>query len=247
MDPPTAPPPVCTRPDASRAFARGLVLVQLGVRASVDLQANHPEARDAYQEILGWLENRPFTEELEAPELARLSTPLGELSREEVLACSTEFEAAGVLGWALGFLPPPPLQGPVRAPEVVHAFGLRNPALLARLLQHLNLRPRAELDREQQRLELVAQRLVRRWMGSLASPEGCQERWSDQAREAGLPLLAGDLTLEGLPVTEAGDAQVARALQTLGPRRRALSWLQGDAVLYSQAPDLELPRRLTLS
>jgi hypothetical protein len=217
------------------------------MRASVDLQAHHPGAQDALAEIRGWLENRPFTEEIESREMERLLVPLGELSREQVLECSSEFEAAAQLGWTLDFLPPPPEDRPCQAQDVIQAFGLKNPRLLKILLGNLRLLPLESIARQSRRVDLTYQRLARLWFLDDVGSDPSQERWVQQALEVGLPLIDGDLWIQGTSVKQAPTSLVTRALQSLEPRRRALAWILGDSLLYSRENGLGAAQYLVQS
>jgi hypothetical protein len=218
------------------------------MRASVDLQANHPSAPEHHQEILNWLQVRPFAEEIEGEELKVLSTALGTLSREQVLQSSAEVEAAAIIGWALNLLPHPPHDRPVLALGIRHAFGLENPHLLQRLLQELELQPLGKLQKLSRQLEWICARLQQCWLLPTADFVSAQGR--KEALEIGVPLSQGDLSLQGLPAHQAPSAQIARCLQSLEPRRQALRWLQGGSLLYTRpipSPKWKLPCRLVSS
>lgn len=208
--------------------------MQLGMRASVDLQADHPAAAMALEEIQGWLDNRPFAEEIEERELATLGAPLGKLTPAQVVECSAEFEAAATLGWTLGFLPLPREDQVSPAQVVMEAFGLEDPQLLADRLESLRLRPVEEIHQHAHRLELFYQRLARHCFLAEGAPDPSHEHWLSQAFEVGLPLVAGDLCLHGTPLEQAPPHYVTRTLAALEPRFRALAWVLGDSLLYSR-------------
>lgn len=231
MPPPAAPVPLLP-PQAERVLVRGLILCHLGLRASLDLQAGHDRAAEVLAELGEWTRTDPVVAELEEDELRLLTTPLGALTPAELLECSWEFEAAAVLGWALRLLPLPAHDRLAEAADVLAAFGTEDPAVMRALLGGLRLRPAAEIARAAARNHAVRVRLARRRFQDGARPPG----WTDAAFDAGVPLRAGDLVLDGRPVAEADEARIEECLLATGPRWRAFRWMRGEVLLYSDAP-----------
>lgn len=237
MRPSSRPLPTCTPPDAARVFARGLVLAQLGFRASVDLQASHPAAQAHYEELQQWLRTRQFTSEMESSEQGRLAAPLGELTAEELVELSLEFEAAAVMAWALRFLELPAHDHFVRGREVLDALGMSSPVGMEARLAQLCLRPAAEVHVQSRRVHTIHWRLRRHQLVEDPSAGAASmESWRAEAEELGIELVDGELPVDGVPLTSVAEARARACLGAVEPRHRALNWLQGYYLLYSEVP-----------
>jgi hypothetical protein len=230
----STPPLRCLPPDPERVLIRGLVLCHLGLRASLDLQAGHPRAHELHEELKEWATTHPIPSELEEHELARIMVPLGELRPADLLECTWEFEAAAVMGWALGLIALPTFDELASGDEVLAAFGTDDPQVMRAVLAELDLRPGEDLRAASARNRLVRVRLAEKHFAG----DPPSDAWRAEAFHLGLPLIEGDLALDGRPVSEAPAHRLEECLLATGPRRRAIRWLLGRVMLYSETPRL---------
>lgn len=230
----SSPPMRCLPPDPERVLIRGLVLCHLGLRASLDLQAGHPRAEELHVELKEWATTHPIPSELEEHELARIMVPLGELRPADLLECTWEFEAAAVMGWALGLLALPNFDELASGDEVLAAFGTDDPHVMKAVLAELDLRPTSDLISASARNRLVRVRLAEQHFAG----DGPSEAWRTEAFHLGLPLIDGDLAVDGRAVADSPAHRLEECLLATGPRRRAMRWLLGRVMLYSETPRL---------
>src|SRR5262249_8446928 len=118
------------------------------MRFTAEINANHPRAKDWTAILPQWLDDLDLRSEVEPRDVEILTTPLGELDREQQTDARWCGEATGVLGWALQRGAGPADFDPVDPNKVFPALGFR-PAEMVQgsrdLISGASLRPQDEL------------------------------------------------------------------------------------------------------
>jgi hypothetical protein len=135
-------------PAPIRVARRAVVLYTLTMRFTAESNLNYPKAK-AWLEILPqWLDRLEVGSEVEPRDVEILTTPLGELDREQQADARWSGEASGVLGWALQRVAAPGDFDPVDPNRVFQALGFYPAGMeqsAADLIARASLRPNDEL------------------------------------------------------------------------------------------------------
>src|SRR5262245_5460828 len=135
-------------PAPIRVARRAVILYTLMMRSTAETNPNHPRAKDWLEILPKWLDRLEVGSEVEPWDVEILTTPLGELDREQHADARWCGEATGVLGWALQRVAAPADFDPVDPNEVFRALGF-DPAGMVQgagdLIAGASLRPKDEL------------------------------------------------------------------------------------------------------
>ena len=93
-------------PAPNRVARRAMILYTLIMRFTFETNSNHPWAKGWTEFLPHWLDDLDLRSEVEPRDVEILTTPLGELDREQQTDARWCGEATGVLGWALNASPP---------------------------------------------------------------------------------------------------------------------------------------------
>lgn len=219
-------------PTAARVAARAFVLLAVAYRASMESAAGDPEAADAQREMLKWVQR--VQDEIETREYDLLRAPLGTLERQAKIDASWQGEGAAVLAWALRRYELPAYDTSAEPSEVAERLGFLHEHDVP--LRSSDLRPLEEIDECREKLFAVHWRLREFWR------TGERVDFVRVAREAyfgpldigGLPLIDGDLAIDGKALPDVGNDRCLECLEIASERHRAANWLAGTEIAYSE-------------
>jgi hypothetical protein len=135
-------------PAPSRVARRAVILYTLIMRFTAETNSNHPRAKDWTEILPQWLDELDVRSEVEPRDVEILTTPLGELDREQQTDARWCGEATGVLGWALQRVAAPADFDPVDPNKMFPALGFRPAGIVQGtrdLIAGASLRPNDEL------------------------------------------------------------------------------------------------------
>jgi hypothetical protein len=135
-------------PAPLRVARRAVILYTLMMRFTVETNPNHPKTKQWLEILPQWLDQLDVGSEMEPWDIGILTTPLGELDREQQADARWCGEASGVLGWAIQRVTMPTDFDPVDSNQVFQTLGF-NPVGMVRsaedLLTRASLQPKEEL------------------------------------------------------------------------------------------------------
>ena len=135
-------------PASLRVARRAVILYTLMMRFTAETNPNHPRTKDWLEILPQWLDRLEVGCEVEPWDVEILTTPLGELDREQQADARWCGEATGVLGSALKRVAAPVDFDPVDPNKVFPALGFKGAGLVqcARdIIAGASLRPKDEL------------------------------------------------------------------------------------------------------
>lgn len=223
-----------TPPTAERVAARALVLSAVSCRGCIEEHAGKPGAEELRQEIRGWIEDIGVAAELEQAEAALLSTPLGELDDKTVINATWRSEGMVVLAWALGYVQLPPVHVECEPSDVAHVLGFLHERENTPL--HCpHLRDSAEIEHMMETYLALHWRLV-----EFSIHPGTTDfvRYASDGTLGPLPLdeleiQDRDLAIDGIRIDKVDYAAYRHALSIAQERHKALNWLLGFEMIYS--------------
>jgi hypothetical protein len=206
---------------ADRAAQRAMGLAALVCRAHMETAAADRKAKEMQGLVIGWLEVSGAGAGLDTTEHAFLAAPLGTLGRDARARALWRVEQIGVLAWALG-----------RAPLARHD---ESPAdrWLARKVGFLSadartqialatLRPAGVIGRYAARAVALEARLRSFALDERPMPF---QAFCAEHGITGIPFLAGDLAVAGLPLVAAPLERWQPVLCAAVERSQAARWL----------------------
>ena len=207
-------------------------------RGFIEKAAGNPEAEELRLRAVDWLDKMGVPSEVEPHETALLNAPLGTLSPQQAIKAGWFCEGLAMLAWALQRFPLPEYDKEVDAHAVAEALDfLWDDA--RDLLDDPELRPGTEIQNlEDQMLALhwrVANLQKRlEWFDF----KSFAERSRIGPDQMGLRFVENDLAIGDLPIMQAAESDVDLVNSLAHERQKALDWLLGQEVLYSQVtPD----------
>lgn len=220
-------------PSPNRLAARALVLCAVVARAYLEEGAGDAHTEQLRQQILGWLAQLELLDAPSAREKKLLERPVGRLGQREQVDASWLSEGLAVLAWALGRGDFPQLDDHVDPRRVADSLGFLHEAAGA-LLALPTVRPEQELAIAEARLTLVAERLhaFSQDRARLDLPAMAAGSALGPLVLEGLPLVEGDLRVDGRALSEAPEARWRELLDASVERARAIAWVRGNADLY---------------
>lgn len=250
-----------TPPTAARVARRALALTALTVRAVLEQDAGKRSAAATYRDLLSWVREIGIEEEIEPDEWEVLQRPLGRLEPRQQINSTWRLEGLAVLAWALGLSKLPPhdqlvsmhsLWSGLGWPDSGNASGFMGKLTkltswrglgsagsgnAARLLAAPVLRPRDEIVALRKRLFAIHWRLrnfeLRPEVIDFA--EFARNCWFGPLDVSGLPLVQGDLGLQGERLDRASDDVFSTAHSAAQERHQAANWLCEGPDRYSDA------------
>jgi hypothetical protein len=223
-------------PSPERVACRALALAAVSARAVLEQDAAEDWARESYQEILDWVRDVGFGDELEPDEWTVVQRPLGKLAPQVQIDSTWCIEGLVVLAWALGRFDLPPHDELVDVNGVWHSLGLNDVAAGRAVLDRPQLRSRDEIRTLRNRLFAVHWRLrnygLRPEVTDFA--EFARTCWFGPLDISGLPLVRGDLALNGRRIDQSPPDALAKASSAAQERHRAVIWLWEGPERYSE-------------
>jgi hypothetical protein len=214
-------------PMVGRVHHRALALLAIAQRALMGLGVVHD---DELVNLLSWLHRHDLAGELETNERALLVAPLGQERGFHVGLTSWRTEGAALLAWSLGLLELPRFDERADRTELHTALGFLAP----RLPTGLQVRAPHELTRMAHQISLVHWRLRAMPARRIDLAHKARDRRGSAVDLTGVPLIDGDLAIQGIRIAEAPVEAIDRSLLIVKERHRAINWLLGSAERYDE-------------
>jgi hypothetical protein len=217
-------------PSAERVHRRALALAYLACRAMIDAD---PRAEGMADSILTSVRKAGLHDAFEPCECRLLHAPFGTITDVERVGTSWLVEGVAVLAWALGKVEPPAFATKCASAPVSIALGMFRPGT-KKTLSEAAFRDADEIE------SLALSYLALNWrIGKhIESPEkldfAAQIKHPDGLHLLvdGLELRDGDLTIDGLELSQLSEARFCEVFTIIRERFNAFKWLQGYASLY---------------
>lgn len=226
-------------PDAARVAQRAIALTAVTTRAILEQDAGDPNARGFHGRLLDWVEAVGVGDELEPDEWQALQSPVGRLEQRAQIESTWRLEGLVVLAWALGRFEIPAHDELVDFNAMWGALGLLKDEEASELLERPVLRSREELGALRRRLFALHWRLrnfsLRPEVMDFA--KFAAECWFGPLDITGLPLVDGDLAVQGERLDRASPEAVSAARSTAFERHRAANWLWEGPERFSEASE----------
>lgn len=223
-------------PTAERVVRRALALTAVTARAILEQDPN-PEAAKTYQDLLAWVRDLGIDDEFEPDEWEVLQRPLGRLDAPAQINSTWRLEGLVVLAWALGRFDVPPHDQLVELNPLWRSLGLLDAKAARALLAKPTVRPRADIGALRNRLLALHWRLRNFHLnpGVMDFTEYARTCWFGPLDVTGLPLVEGDLGLQGERLDRAADDVFSSAHSAAQERHQAANWLCEGPERYSEA------------
>lgn len=221
-------------PSRTRVVHRALALCAVTARGFWEGEEGEAAAT-RIAEMRRWLTVTGVEDELEPDEVRILWTPHRKLSPRDVVTSTWRSEGLAVLAWYLGVAALPQHDALcytldlyevldfMRAPptKLVERAVVRDDEAVAKMASQL-------LGLHWRMREL---RLRGKPMDFRSFARSC---WFGTMDVEGVPFAGDDLAVNGVPVAEAKEADVARTMSIAYERHLAINWLRGFHVVYSE-------------
>ena len=217
-------------PSAQRVLHRAIVLMALSMRSTLEDEHDVAEARSRQRRLRAWLEEVGASSELERFERLLLEAEIGALAPQQAIDASWGTEGAVVLAWAIGRVQLPPFDRPCDPSDLAERLGMLAPPSSG----EASLRSESEVEALGRKLFTIHWRLREYSL----RPERLDFR-AVAARTRfglepdGLPLVEGDLAIDGAPLSTVPEHRWREVLGIAGERHRGVNWLLGFERLYS--------------
>ena len=220
-------------PAPVRVARRAVILYTLMMRFTAETNANHPTAK-AWLEVLSkWLDRLEMDSDVEPWDVEILTTPPGELDREQQTDARWCGEATGVLAWALERVPCPADFDPVDPNKVFDALGFDPKTMVegaGNLIAGASLRPKDELLAYYAKLRIVQCCMRYRGMSSEYAVPFVQQFVRQQLENLGVRDIEFSAAQER--VARLSDEQHRRLLGNYVNRMHAAGWVVGERERY---------------
>jgi hypothetical protein len=242
LDAPGGPPPAdrhvpyalhrAVPPEAARVALRAQVHAAVLARGRVEDGITRGGER-ARERLVARVDMAGLRAELEPHEAALLDAPFGSL--QEDARVSLHGQALLVFAWALHIVEQPPhdQRGKLRAMFTAHGEAL--PPLASPRLRSLDARM-AYLNLAHALLWRIHTLEISPGPMDVLSAASGEGFWFGSLSFDGIPLVAGDVAVDGRPIHEASPERVKLLRSIALGRLRAASWLVGLHPLYSETP-----------
>jgi hypothetical protein len=249
-------------PTSSRVARRALALTAVTARAileqgNVDLGLAKPkwnpltwarhflaDQKRQHQALLAWINLLGIEDEFEPNEWQVLQRPPRHLLSQEQINSTWRLEGLAVLAWALGRFDIPPHDELVECHSLWQSLGILDTAGCKALLVDAALRPIPEIQALRRRLLAIHWRLVNYRLRPEAIDfvavteqsfaEFDRTWWFSPEEVAALPLVGGDLAVEGARLDRATQDAFSKASSTALERHMASNWLLDGPERYSE-------------
>lgn len=224
-------------PSAIRVVRRTCAMAAVAARALLENEdPGDPEFETNRREILAWVREIGVDGELEPDEAKLLQLPVGVPPRQDIINGTWLIEGVGVLAWALGRYKLPPYDELFDPADLLPALGILNPKRARGMIASARLRTRDELDRVSWQLFTIHWRLQHfalepRSMDLRAMPKTVM--FAHLLDVSACRFVDGDLAIDDQPLEHAPADRVALCASAAQERHKAINWLAGDAVRYS--------------
>ena len=224
-------------PAAVCVARRACAMAAVAARALLENEdPGDPEFETNRREILAWVRDIAVENELEPDEAKLLHLPVGVPPRQDIIDGTWLIEGVGVLAWALGRYRLPPYDELFDPADLLPALGILNPKRARGLIATAHLRSREELDRVSWQLFTIHWRLQNfalepRAMNLRAVPRTVM--FAHLLDVSACRFIDGDLAIGDQPLERAPADKVALCASAAQERHKAVNWLAGDAVRYS--------------
>lgn len=224
-------------PTPDRVARRALALTAVTVRAILEQDKDNSSAQGMCRDLLAWVGDIGIDDEFEPDEWEVLQRPLGRLESQRQVNSTWRLEGLVVLAWALGRFHVPPHDQLVNLNDLWGSLGLLDREAAADLLADPELRPRTEIRALRNRLFAVHWRLRNYHMKPeiMDFAEYARTCWFGPLDIAGLPLVGGDLALQGRRIDHASADAFSTAHSAAQERHQAINWLWEGPARYSEA------------
>lgn len=224
-------------PTAARVARRAMALGAVTLRGILERDADQPQAADTYRDMTDWLYGLDINVELEPDEWAIIQRPLGNLEQQLMINSVWRLEGLVVLAWSLGLFEIPPhdeLAAPNPLWQSLFAFDVDGAKAL---LDGASLRPREEIREQRDRFFAVHWRLRNYHLTpkTMDFVEFARTAWFGPLDVSGLPIVEGDLAVQGERLDRADEEAMALSHSASKERHQAANWLWEGPLLYSEA------------
>jgi hypothetical protein len=224
--------PEIVPPFAERVAQRALVLAAVVMRTQLETERATDESRRRQREILRWLDDSGAGAECEPYERRLLEAPVGSVPPQESVNASWDAEGMAVLAWALRRSELPPFDRRCQPTAVAKSLGFGQPPEQS-VIVGASLREPAEIAALGARLFTVHWRLRELSLRPKAvNVAEVAARTSLRLSTERLPIVEGDLAIDGVPVARAPEERWRECLSIATERHRAANWLMGFERLY---------------
>jgi hypothetical protein len=223
-------------PTVARVARRALALTCVTARAVLERDAVDPSSRGTHDRLLAWARDVGIKDELEPEEWEVLQRPPGKLEEQMQINSGWRLEGLVVLAWALGRFELPPHDQLVSMHPLWRSLGLFD-ADAGTLLANLALRPREEIGALRDRLFALHWRLRNFYLhsGVMDFAEFARTCSFGPLDITGLPVVDGDLGLQGARIDQAPPDVFSSAHSATQERHQAVNWLWEGPRQYSLA------------
>jgi Domain of unknown function (DUF4272) len=224
-------------PTPQRVARRALALTAVTARAILEQDTANPEAKKTYKDLLTWINDLEIDDEFEPDEWTVLQRPLGKLDQQAQINSTWRLEGLVILAWSLGRFEIPPHDQLVSLKPLWRSLGILDADAAKALLAKPKLRPRKEIAAQRSRLFALHWRLRNYHVnpGVMDFAEFARTCWFGPLDIAGVPLIKGDLALQGKRLDKAPADVFSNAHSTSQERHQAANWLWEGPELYSDA------------
>jgi hypothetical protein len=226
-------------PTAERVARRTLALKAVTKRAILEQDPTSNASKRTFQDVLRWIDEVGLQDELEPDEWEVLQRPPGRLDPQAQINSTWRLEGLVVLAWALGRFDIPPHDQLVSPGALWKSLGLLTVQDARALLSKPTLHSRDQVRVLRNRLFGLHWRLrnyrIHRTLVDFA--DFSKTCWFGPLDVSGLPLVDGDLALNGKRLDRASEETFASALSASLERHKAVNWLWAGPERYSQASE----------
>jgi hypothetical protein len=224
-------------PTPDRVARRALALTAVTVRAILEQDKDNTNAQAMCPDLMAWVGDIGIGHEFEPDEWEILQRPLGRLDPQSQVSATWRLEGLVVLAWALSRFEIPPHDQLVNLNDLWGSLGLLDREAVEELLSGPVLRPRTEISTLRNRLFAVHWRLRNYHLKpeSINFAEFARTCWFGPLDIAGLPLIGGDLALQGQRIDRASADTLSTAHSAAQERHQAANWLWEGPATYSEA------------
>lgn len=224
-------------PSAARVARRAVALGIVTMRAILEQEAGEPSAGETHRHLIDWLREVHLEDELEPDESEVVHRRVGRLGSQQQINATWRLEGLVVLAWSLGRFEIPPHDQLVDTNALWESLGIFETDVANALMANPVLRTREEINTLRNRLFAIHWRL--RNFG--LRPQVMD--FSEYARTCsfgpldltGLPLVKGDLAINGKRLDRAPKELLGTARSAAQERHQAANWLLEGPERYSDA------------
>jgi hypothetical protein len=225
-------------PSAKRVARRALGMTALTVRAILEQDAakDIKKGKEIHKDLLEWVEAVGI-DDLEPDEWKVVQCKAGKLTDRMQIDSTWRLEGLVVLAWALGRCEIPPHDQLVDFNAMWKKLGIFDVDAAKALLKKPQLRSRSEINAIRNRLFALHWRLRNYGLRPevMDFAEFAKTCWFGPLDLNGLPLVKGDLAIQGKRIDRASEDDLSCAQSAAQERHQAVNWLWEGPEQYSDA------------